>query len=782
MRKIDKLLWHAIAPPFLITLSVLTFIVCVHEVGTLSELLISKNASLETILQIIGAALPAILIFSLPLSFLIGILIGLSGLSGESQITALRACGVPLRSLLRFILMFGTIIGLITALLSIVVLPQTNDIKRKVQGRISLTAAASQIQPRVFNEDLKDFVFYVDDLSVDKRSWSRVFLADNSAPESPRIIIARSGAWISDASSRRSQLHLEQGSSYTVALDDPSKATVSLFDSTDLPIKWDNDVGSDAEIYLRARNVTEQSSLQLWRNAGKAPPRDRLKQLIEINRRIALPFSVFPFALLGLTLSVSTSKGGRTYGFALSLATVIIFYMLFFNGLRLADVGKVSPWLGAWSADILFAGIGLLLLARVEYCFSLGHWISRLLWKSRWDAWLRRFPFENARNRITKIDTSIIQSGQNIARFKFPKILDLYISKGFLIYFFWSLVTCGTLFILLTLFDLLDDIIRNRIPIVYVIDYFFFYTPQILMVVIPMSVLLAVLINFGIMEKNSEITAIKAGGWSLYRISIPVFIIAAGFCASLFLMQDYILPYANIRQDQIRNTIKGKPPQTSMSLQRKWIVGESGRIYNYEYFNSNQDSFVNLNIYDVDLKSTAILRQMHAARANINFDGVWTLENGWVRNYQSQLSDGFQVIKSGKFRFPEKAAYFEKEIFEPKESSKKTYVELNRYINYLKKAGYNATELQVELNKKISFPVSCLIMALLAVPFSFSTGKKGAFFGIGLSIAIAMSFWGISGVSEALGTYGLLVPFLAAWAPNILFGAAGLTLILTIRT
>jgi LPS export ABC transporter permease LptG/LPS export ABC transporter permease LptF len=783
MRKIDKLLWHAIAPPFLITLAVLTFIVCVHEVGTLSELLITRNASLKTILQIIGAALPAILVFSLPLSFLIGILIGLSGLSGESQITALRACGVPLRSLLRFILMFGALIAAITAFLSMIVLPKTNDVKRMVQGRISLTAAASQIQPRVFNEDLKNFVFYIDDLSVDKRYWSRVFLADNTDPEAARIIIARSGAWISDAFSRRSQLHLEQGSSYGVTLNDPSKATVSLFASTDLPIKWDNDFDPDGEINLRARNVTEQGSLQLWRNAEKASPSERLKQLIEINRRIALPFSVFPFALLGLSLSVSTSKGGRTYGFALSLATVIIFYMLFFNGLRLASVGKVTPWLGAWGADMLFAAIGLLFLTRIEHCFSFGNWISRFLWKYGWDSsFFRRFPFENARSRITKIDKSIIKSSQSIARFAFPKILDLYISRGFLIYFFWSLVTCGTLFILLTLFDLLDDIIRNRIPIIYVLDYFFFYTPQILMVVIPMSVLLAVLINFGILEKNSEITAIKAGGWSLYRIAIPVFIIAAGFCATLFLMQDYVLPYANIRQDQIRNTIKGKPPQTSMSLQRKWIVGESGRIYNYEYFNNSQDSFVNLNIYDVDLKSTAILQQMHAARANIDLDGIWTLENGWIRNYQSQSPDGFRLIKNEKFRFPERAAYFEKEIFEPKESSKKTYIELSRYINYLKKTGYNATELQVELNKKISFPVSCLVMALLAVPFSFSTGKKGAFFGIGLSIAIAMSFWGISGVSEALGTYGLLVPFLAAWAPNILFGAAGLTLLLTIRT
>jgi lipopolysaccharide export LptBFGC system permease protein LptF len=109
-------------------------------------------------------------------------------------------------------------------------------------------------------------------------------------------------------------------------------------------------------------------------------------------------------------------------------------------------------------------------------------------------------------------------------------------------------------------------------------------------------------------------------------------------------------------------------------------------------------------------------------------------------------------------------------------------MELKNYISYLRKSGYNATELQVELNKKISLPLSCLIMALLGVPFSFSTGKKGAFFGIGISIAIAMSYWGISSVFEAMGAYGLLVPVLAAWAPNLLFGAAGLVLLLNIRT
>ena len=218
-----------------------------------------------------------------------------------------------------------------------------------------------------------------------------------------------------------------------------------------------------------------------------------------------------------------------------------------------------------------------------------------------------------------------------------------------------------------------------------------------------------------------------------------------------------------------------------MYVQRKWILGEAGRIYNYEYFNANQDSFVDLNIYDIDMEQARILRRIHAERARIESDGAWVLENGWIREYDSQQSL-FERIKTGAFDFPEKAGYFKREMLQPKESSKLTYLELTNYITYLMNSGYNAIELQVELNKKISFPLSCLVMALLAVPFSFSVGRKGAFFGIGISIAIAISFWGVAGAFEAMGNYGLLIPMLAAWAPNILFGATGLVLFFTIRT
>lgn len=789
MRRIDKLLYQAIIPPFLSALTVLTFVVFIKEFGRLSELLISHNATLDVILMIAGAFLPSILIFSLPLSFLIGILIGLSGLSGESQVIALRACGVPLRSLVRPILVLGLIVGGLTALMSIIILPETNDRLFMLKDRISLRQATALVQPRVFNEDYRNIVLYLDDLAVDKQHWSRVFLSDNSDPKSPRTVLAREGTWVTDTQANRLQLHLQNGTIYEVDPDDPGKDKMSVFASTDIPVEvaWgtaaQNDNTSEAG---RKKRVFEMATRDLWRSTSVDSPQEALEQAIELQRRLAIPFSVLGFSLLGLTLGISTKKGGRTSGFVLSLLLVVVFYVLLINGIRLASIRQLPPSLGAWGANILLTLLGLILLATAER----GNWLSSLIsnwhWKSRLEPVLRpvshQLHLDAARSGIDKIDDAILRSTNRIARAVFPKILDIYVSRGFLVFFLWSIVTCSALFVVLTFFDLLDDIIKNKIDLGMVVNYFVFLTPQILMLVVPMGVLLAILMNFGILEKYSEVTAIKAGGWSLYRIALPVLLISGVFSLSLYLIQDYVLPYANIRQDSLRNTIKGRPAQTSLRPQRKWIFGEeSSRVFNYDYFDASQNLFIGLNVFEIDLNSLKMLRRIHAARARIGDSGFWTLENGWLRDFRPERQ-GFRRISKISMPFQEKSSYFQKEIFEPKESAKMTYLELKKYISYLMKAGYNATELQVELYKKTAFPLSCIVMSLVGIPFSFSMGKRGAFYGIAISIVIAISYWGVSGLFEKMGSYGLLVPFLAAWAPNILFGAAGLALLFTIRT
>jgi LPS export ABC transporter permease LptG/LPS export ABC transporter permease LptF len=772
MNRINKLLLHAIAAPFLIALVVLTFVVTVREFGSLAELLLSRSASLGVLVRIAGSILPAILIFSLPLSFLIGVLVGMSGLSGESQVLALRACGIPLRRLLLFILVLGGLVGAATAALSLWIMPRANDWRRQAVAEIELSAGITRIQPRVFYEEIPKLVVYLDDVSADRQRGSRIFLADSSDPRAPRAIVARSVLWIPDAANRSMQLHLEEGASYATDPEHPDRDSVSLFKSTDISmeLKKRDPVGA------RPVKAEEMGSLELLRRSVAGGENSNTKEILELHRRMALPLTIIPFGLLGLTLGVSNPKSGRTFGLALSLLAVILFYMLFFNGLRLAGVGRIPPWMGAWGANIVLTLAGWMLLGRVEKTFGLGHRLGRLSLP------LVARPRPGALpGRLARMDYALLGWAGRAVRRLFPRVLDLHMLRGFWGFFLWSLASCASLFLLLTLFELMDDIIKNGIPTLSVLDYLFFLIPQILMFAIPVSVLLGILIHFGILEKNSEITALKAGGWSLYRLAVPILAAACLLSLGLFVLQDYVLPYANDRQDGLRSTILNKPPRSARRLERKWILGEGGRIYNYEYFDENKDSFVDLNVYDVDFDAVRIRRRIHASSARIRPDGFWILADGWSRSYDAGGS-GFEIIRTATERFPERASYFKREIFQPRESSKLTYLELARYIRYLKQAGYNAMELQVQLHKKASFPLSCLVMALVGIPFSFAAGKRGAFFGIGISVAVAIAYWGVSGAFEAMGAYGILLPMLAAWAPNLLFGAAGCILFLKLRT
>ena len=164
-------------------------------------------------------------------------------------------------------------------------------------------------------------------------------------------------------------------------------------------------------------------------------------------------------------------------------------------------------------------------------------------------------------------------------------------------------------FILLTLvftfFELLGDIVRNRIPMIMVGQYLLNVTPSMIYVMAPLSVLLAVLTTIGLLQKTNEITAMKATGTSIYRVIFPIFVIAAVISTGLFFFDQLYIPAANQRQETLRNQIKGKPAQTYLRPDRKWIFGEHNTIYYYEFFDPDQNTFANITAFQFD---PAILR------------------------------------------------------------------------------------------------------------------------------------------------------------------------------
>jgi LPS export ABC transporter permease LptG len=337
------------------------------------------------------------------------------------------------------------------------------------------------------------------------------------------------------------------------------------------------------------------------------------------------------------------------------------------------------------------------------------------------------------------------------------------------------------LLLVFTLFELLGDILRNQTSFLVVGEYLLNVAPYLLYSVAPLIMLLAVLITFGLMNRSNEITAIKATGTSIYRIVTPVLAAAALLAAGLFFADQFYLPHTNKRQEALHNQIKGKPAQTYLRPDRKWIFGQHNDIYYYQFFDPDRDQFANVTIFQIDPASFAISQRVHADRAhwadNLN---RWIFEQGWQRSLQGSAIAGFRNFDVSTFpELSEAPSYFKKEV---KQYSEMNYEELHHYIRDLQQSGFDVVRLRVQLNKKLSFPLITLIMAVLAVPFSLSAAKKGAITGVAVAVGIAVVYTVVSRLFEAMGDLSQLPPALAAWSPDLIFALVGAYLILKIPT
>jgi LPS export ABC transporter permease LptG len=328
---------------------------------------------------------------------------------------------------------------------------------------------------------------------------------------------------------------------------------------------------------------------------------------------------------------------------------------------------------------------------------------------------------------------------------------------------------------------LLKDIVANRVPLMLVGEYLVNVTPFMVYNLTPLSVLLAVLVTFGLMSKSNEITAMKATGISIYRVVVPVLIFALVIAVGLFVFDQFYLPKANKRQDALRNQIKGKPAQTYLRPDRKWIFGSNNTMYYYEFFDGYQNRFGSISVFEFDPKTFELTKRIYATRAHWGEElHKWVFEQGWERDFQGSTVTNFRTFDVSTFtEVNEPPAYFLKEV---KQSSEMNYSELRQYINELQQSGFDVIRLKVQLQKKFSYPLITLVMAVLAIPFALSTAKRGALTGVAVAVGIAVVYWVSSSLFEDLGNANQLPAFLAAWSPDVIFALAGGYMILKVPT
>lgn len=798
-----------------------TFVLFMRDLAKILDLLVRDSASFTDALRIFGDMLPNTLTVTIPTAVLAGILLGLSRLAADSEVTAMRACGIGALTFVRIIsiLSFTALaIGLINALYFA---PHGAADLLNLESQLKTSQISVAVEPRVFYEDFKNYVLYVQDVRpTANASWRHVFLADLSQPANPNVTTADQAIVSSPAAAdpQNMRLHLFNGGQHQISPTDSNQYNVTTFADSDVPLQLESQ--DDTHISRLNTRLQALSLPALWkRTHGVASanrpltPADVRAARIELNTRFSYPFACLVLMLIGVPLGLSSKRGGKSTGFVLTLLLVFTYYLLTNLGVAFAKSGKLSPFLGVWAANFIFAAFGVALLQQLAgggmllnfftaVGASLGKHLGRLT-PRRILAFFTRLtstsenpdiagssPIQHDSIHAAHLHDpapNLIQRMRRLFKTSFPLLLDEYVMRAYATNFLLSLGTFALLYVVFTFFELMGDIIRNQTPFIIVGKYLINLIPFIFDAVTPLCSLLAVLITFGALNRSSELTAMKATGISLYRVVAPILVVAAILAAALFAFDESYLPDANRRQQQLRAVIKNKPAQTFLLPGRQFISGETGasgaptQIFYYVAFDPDRQVFADLTVFEFDPQTFTLHRRIHADRAR--WDSTvnrWIFENGWQRSFAGDTIASYQTFAVSTFpEIHEQPGYFKKE---DKPSDEMSYGELSKYIADLRQSGFDTVKLRVQLANKLSVPAITLVMAIIAVPFAVSMGKRGGLAGIATAIGVAISYWVVAGIFSSMGNINTLPPLLAAWAPDLLFAITGSYLLLRTPT
>jgi LPS export ABC transporter permease LptF/LPS export ABC transporter permease LptG len=789
---LDRYVCAEILPPTGLGLLLFTFILLLQQITLLTGILIARGADLSTILRLFLNILPSILAITIPMAFLLGVLLAFGRLASESEIVALRASGVSPAQLLRPVVALSAAAGLLTFYVLAVAVPRANQTYRQVFYALVLSKAKTGVKPRVFNDELiPGMVLYVSDIPAATGDWQNLFIADARSPGKPQVILAQSGRLVISERARSVELHLEHGVIHAYQPQLPERYEITRFRTWDSPLPFEQ-FFPQLPLSKGDRELTLPELLARIRELARAGRQEETAPFrVEVHKKFAIPAACLVFGLLGLGLSLGSKKEARSAAFGLSIAVIFVYYVFIRLGEQAGDTGAVAPFLAMWTANVVLGALAvfLLVLNHREAAFDpLDPWHYR-----RWLPRVSRAPLAAAAARTPGRRAAVVLRIPRL-RFpiRFPSLLDRYVARQFLAHLALVAIGFWVIFMLVEFMDLVDDMRQNRVKGAVLVQYFAFHAPAVLHLIFAVAILVTTLTTFGVLSRRNEITAIKAGGISIYRASVPA--VGLGLAGSLFLfgLGEFMLPHTNRVAGERLNVIRGRPPRSSSYLDRHWILGADGRFYNYDYLVEGAPSpgilapprpgesfaLYGLQVYDVDTARWELRDHLRAVRAAWN--GVsYDLERGWRRSRQPDgqyLTRSFEGIRTRELEPP---SYFRKE--EP-ESDTLDFAALRTHIGVLEALGLDVVKLRVQLHRKLSFPLVSAVMTLIGIPFAFVVGRRGALYGIGLSIVIAIVYWTVLSVFEALGNNALLPPLLAAWAPNLLFAAAGLYLMLTLET
>ncbi|NJM49506.1 MAG: LPS export ABC transporter permease LptG [Sphingomonadales bacterium] len=294
--------------------------------------------------------------------------------------------------------------------------------------------------------------------------------------------------------------------------------------------------------------------------------------------------------------------------------------------------------------------------------------------------------------------------------------------------------------------------------------------PQIVARMLPFSVLLGTLITFTTLSQNSEVVAMKAAGLSAHQILAPLIVASLFVAITSFLFNDHIVAPATAKLKQWQDVEYGPVPADSGIKTNIW-VREGQDIINAQMV-AAENGETKLTGVTVYLRTQNVLSKVIKADSGVYRDRAWQLSNAQVFNAGTLEKEQYAQLTIGKGITPDRFQYVKVD------GEALGFFPLYSAIQGLKEGGRRTSSLESILWHKISGPLSALLMPLLAAVAAFGLARSGALF---LRAVIGMALGFIYFVADnfalAMGNLGAYPPFIAAWAPFLLFFLIGETVL-----
>jgi LPS export ABC transporter permease LptF/LPS export ABC transporter permease LptG len=783
---LDRYVWKELWFPFFLGMFVSTFLLLLDKIFDLTDLIINKGVPVPLVLMLLAYILPAFLVLTIPIGFLLAILIAFGRLSADMEIVALKASGVSPLRLLRPVLIFALGVAGVTGVLMFEAVPRANYAFKSLIFDILRAQAAVGIRERLFNDTFGNFVIYVEEVALDQVALRNVFVADERNPDELRVVTAREGRLLSDEVNRRVTLRLMNGTVHETAPRSLEKYRQVAFREYDLRLTFENPLVRAGEAPKGDREMTiaelQENASRAARAGGNSGP-----FWVEIHKKYAIPAACLVFAVVGVPLGIRTHRGGRWAAFVVFIPIVLFYYFCLTVGEQLGDAGRIPAWLAMWGPNLAVGAFGLLLLRAsvTERALPLTAAAQRALVAA--GRRLRRLrPTPRGRPAVAPVRRTRARRGRRPVRsYAFFNVVDRYLMLEFLTFFAYGVALVTVVVIIGDLMTVFDRFMRLRPEPWHIVEHFLYRTPPYVYQGLHIVVLMSTILLFLNLSRTNELTALKAGGVSLYRVSLPVFGLALSVMLVAYAFQEIVLPVLNQKGVEVDETKIRK--KTLPHLQKRsqiWYRGREGpnresRIYHIDLLDPVTKELNGASILELGWDFTLVRRWDAKAMRWREVDQSWELRDGIMRQFDPGQADRVQPFRQLATRFPEQPEDFAQI---PKAPDVMNYVELRAYIQRLQEGGHKVAKYLVDLDAKLSLPAAHLIMALVGIPFALQSPRGGRLIGIALCLALGLSYFLVHSAALALARTEILPPMVAAWAANGLFGSLGFFFFLRART